>query len=227
MGERATTATRAWSAPRRCGARLWTYIRRAPGTYLWLLALFGTTVALHRMSPGFAHEFLRHRSTNLHELSEHPLRVLLSSALWTGDGHWLPYAALYTLFHARAEHWLGTPRWLTVCALAHVLATLVSEGALLWAIHLGAAPHSAVDTLDTGVSYALAGVLGVLTYRVPRPWRYAYAAVLLTAFAVPLATGRTVTDLGHLTSVLIGLACRPLTRPRTRTATSTRKARID
>jgi hypothetical protein len=179
------------------------------------------------MSPEFAHEFLRHRSTNIHELSEHPLRVLLSSALWTDDGHWLPYAALYTLFHARAEHWLGTARWLTVCAAAHVLATLVSEGALLWAIHLGRAPHSAVDTLDTGVSYALAGVMGVLTYRVPPPWRYAYAAVLLTAFAVPLLTGRTVTDLGHLVSVLIGLACRPLTRPAPRARQATRKARTD
>ncbi|MDQ0787742.1 rhomboid-like protein [Streptomyces sp. B3I8] len=224
MAERATTATRRWRA-----GHLWTYVRRAPGTYLWLLALFGTTVALHRMSPEFAREFLRHRSTNIHELSEHPVRVLLSSALWTDDGHWLPYAALYTLFHARAEHWLGTARWLTVCAAAHVLATLVSEGALLWAIHLGRAPHSAVDTLDTGVSYALAGVMGVLTYRVPPPWRYAYAAVLLTAFTVPLLTGRTVTDLGHLVSVLIGLACHPLTRPHPhpRARSATRKARID
>ena len=226
MAERATTATRPWRA-----GHLWNYVRRAPGTYLWLLTLFGTTVALHRMSPEFAHEFLRHRSTNIHELSEHPVRVLLSSALWTDDGHWLPYAALYTLFHARAEQWLGTARWLTVCAAAHVLATLVSEGALLWAIHLGRAPHSAVDTLDTGVSYALAGVMGVLTYRVPPPWRYAYAAVLLTAFTVPLLTGRTVTDLGHLVSVLIGLACHPLTRPhpspRARACAATRKARID
>jgi len=226
MAERATTATRPWRA-----GHLWNYVRRAPGTYLWLLTLFGTTVALHRMSPEFAHEFLRHRSTNIHELSEHPVRVLLSSALWTDDGHWLPYAALYTLFHARAEQWLGTARWLTVCAAAHVLATLVSEGALLWAIHLGRAPHSAVDTLDTGVSYALAGVMGVLTYRVPPPWRYAYAAVLLTAFTVPLLTGRTVTDLGHLVSVLIGLACHPLTRPhpspRARARAATRKARID
>ncbi|WP_367574300.1 rhomboid-like protein [Streptomyces griseoaurantiacus] len=220
MAERATTATRAWRA-----GRLWDHVRSAPGTYLWLLALLGTTLAFHRMSPEFAHKFLLHRSTNIHELSEHPVRVLVSSALWTDDGHWLPYAALYALFHARAEHWLGTARWLTVCAAAHVLATLASEGALLWAIHLGRAPHSAVDTLDTGVSYALAGVMGILTYRVPRPWRRAYATVLLTALTVPLLTHHTVTDLGHLLALLTGLACHPLTR--TRPHTHTKKTRID
>ncbi len=186
------------------------YVRGAPGTYVWLAILFVTTVALHRMSPHFETEFLRQRSTNLHELSEHPVRVLVASAMWTAGGRWLPYAALYTVFHAQAERRLGTPRWLAVCAAAHVLATLISEGTLLWGIRRGVVPDSAVNTLDVGVSYALAGVVGVLTWCVPRPWRYGYAAAVLGFFAVPLATGRTFTDLGHFTAVLIGLACRPL-----------------
>jgi hypothetical protein len=187
------------------------YVRRAPGTYVWLAVLFVTTVALHHMSPQFELEFLRHRSTNLHELSRRPVRVLVASAMWIEGGHWLPYAALYTVFHAQAERWLGTPRWLAVCAAAHVLATLVSEGALWWAIRHGSAPPSAADTLDIGVSYALAGVVGVLVYRIAAPWRYAYAAVALAAYGVPLATGHTYTDLGHFTSLLIGFCCRPLT----------------
>ncbi|GAB1328974.1 hypothetical protein ACE1SV_33130 [Streptomyces sennicomposti] len=186
------------------------YVRGAPGTYVWLAVLFVTTVALHHMSPRFETEFLRQRSTNLHELSEHPVRVLVASAMWSAGGRWLPYAVLYTVFHAQAERRLGTPRWLAVCAAAHVLATLISEGALLWGIRRGVVPDSAVDTLDVGVSYALAGVVGVLTWCVPRPWRYGYAAAALGFFAVPLATGRTFTDLGHFTAVLIGLACRPL-----------------
>ncbi|MFI7383484.1 rhomboid-like protein [Streptomyces sp. NPDC049813] len=185
------------------------YLRRAPGTYTWLLALFITTVALHRMDPHFEQEFLRQRSTNLHELSTHPVRVLVSSALWT-DGPWWPYALLYTVLHAHAEHWLGTLRWLVVVAAAHVLATLISEGALLWAISTGHAPASAVNTLDIGVSYALAGTIGILTYRLPPPWRYVYLAVVLTLFGSPLATSRTFTDLGHFTALLIGLACYPL-----------------
>jgi len=190
------------------------YVRSAPGTYFWLLILFVTTVALHHMSPQFEQNFLRQRSTNIHELSSNPLRAFITSAMWTAGGRWLPYAVLYTVFHAQAERWLGTVRWLTVCAAAHVLATLVSEGALLWAIHDGLAPFSAVNTLDIGVSYALAGVIGVLTYRIAAPWRYAYLAAVLLVFALPLATSPTFTDFGHFIAVLIGLACCPLTRGR-------------
>ncbi|WP_199829580.1 rhomboid-like protein [Streptomyces sp. MMG1121] len=190
------------------------WIRSAPGAYVWLVVLFVTTVALHRMSPEFEQHFLRQRSTNIHELSHNPVRVLVASAFWIDSGHWIPYAFLYTVFHAPAERWLGTARWLAVCVLAHVLATLISEGALLKAIRDGIAPHHAVDTLDIGVSYALAGVIGVLTYRLAAPWRYGYLAVVLLVFGLPLVEGRTFTDLGHFVSVLIGLACYPLVRGR-------------
>ncbi|WP_341868748.1 rhomboid-like protein, partial [Streptomyces carpinensis] len=37
------------------------YVRSAPGTYVWLLILFVTTVALHHMSPDFEQDFLRQR----------------------------------------------------------------------------------------------------------------------------------------------------------------------
>ncbi|MFJ9431221.1 rhomboid-like protein [Streptomyces sp. NPDC101490] len=188
------------------------YVRSAPGTYVWLGLLLVTTVLMHRMSPEFEEEFLRQRSTNLHELSADPVRVLVSSAFWIDGGSWLPYAVLYTVFHAQAERWLGTLRWLAVAAAAHVLATFISEGALLWGIRHGLAPQSSVNTLDVGVSYALAGVVAVLTYRIAAPWRYVYLAGVLVVYGAPLVTGRTFTDLGHFTSVLIGLACYPLTR---------------
>jgi hypothetical protein len=186
----------------------------APGTYVWLGILFVTTVAVHQMSPEFEQQFLRQRSTNIHELSNTPVRVLIASAMWIDGGHWLPYAVLYTVFHAPAERWLGTARWLLVCVAAHVLASLISEGALLLAIRHGVAPLSAVNTLDIGVSYALAGMIAVLTYRIASSWRYPYLMVVLAVYGVPLATGRTFTDLGHFISVLIGLACYPLVRGR-------------
>ncbi|POX50296.1 hypothetical protein C3489_22655 [Streptomyces sp. Ru71] len=169
------------------------------------------------MSPEFEREFLRQRSTNLEELSRNPVRVLIASAMWIDGGHWVPYAVLYTVFHAPAERWLGTVRWLVVCAAAHVLATLISQGVLLVAIDRGLAPHSEADALDIGVSYALAGVVGVLTYRIPAPWRYVYVFAVLVFYGLPLAAGPTFTDLGHFVSVLIGLACHPLTRGRERT----------
>ncbi|MFI5978044.1 rhomboid-like protein [Streptomyces sp. NPDC051452] len=193
---------------------VWAYVRSAPGTYVWLAVLFVTTVALHHMSPEFEQHFLRQRSTNIHELSRTPARVLVSSAMWIDSGHWVPYVFLYSVFHAPAERWLGTARWLAVCVCAHVLATLVSEGALLKAIRDGMAPHSAVNTLDIGVSYALAGVVAVLTYRIAAPWRYGYLAAVLLVFGVPLTAGPTFTELGHLVAALIGLGCYPLVRGR-------------
>ncbi|MER5885069.1 rhomboid-like protein [Streptomyces sp. NPDC001941] len=193
-------------------ARRW--ITGAPGTYLWLAALFVTAVAVHHMSPEFEDEFLRQRSTNIHELTSKPVRVLISSAFWLDGGGWLPYAALYTLFHAPAEHWLGTRRWLGVVAAAHVLATLISQSVLAWAIRHGHAPAGAANTLDVGVSYALAGVVGVLVYRLAPPWRWLYLAVVLVVYATPLLSSVTFTDIGHFTALLIGLGCYPLTRGR-------------
>ncbi|MEV6941964.1 rhomboid-like protein [Streptomyces sp. NPDC051172] len=192
------------------GQRVWAYVCSAPGTYLWLAVLFITTVALHHMSPHFEQEFLRQRSTNIHELSNNPGRVLLQSAMWIDGGKWLPVAFQYTVFHAQAERWLGTLRWLMVCVAAHVLATLISEGALLRAVQEGVVKHSAVNTLDIGVSYALAGVVGVLAYRIVAPWRYLYLAAVFLVYGEPLVDAPTFTDLGHFVSVLIGLACYPL-----------------
>ncbi|MFG2128945.1 rhomboid-like protein [Streptomyces sp. NPDC048751] len=194
--------------------RVVAYVRGAPGTYVWLGMLFVTTVAVHHMSPEFEHEFLRERSTNISGLSQNPLRVLFASAMLIDGGFWLPYVVLYSLFHAPAERWLGTVRWLVVCLAAHILATLISEGAVLLAIWEGRAPFSSVDALDIGVSYALAGVVGILTYRIAMPWRLGYLAVLLAVYGIPLAVSGTFTDFGHFISVLIGLACHPLTRGR-------------
>ncbi len=40
-----------------------------------------------------------------------------------------------------------------------------------------------MNTLDIGVSYGLAGVIAVLTYRIGAPWRYLYVAAVLAFFA--------------------------------------------
>jgi hypothetical protein len=55
---------------------------------------------------------------------------------------------------------------------------------------------------DIGVSYFLVGVIAVLSYRIPRPWRWGYLAVLIGVFA------------------FLGLLCYPLTRSRPATSGS-------
>jgi hypothetical protein len=204
--------------PRRGAARVLAsvrgYLRRAPGTYVWLGTLAASTYVINHIDPAFHDEFLRQRSTNLHQLATKPVRVLIGSAFWL-DGGGLPgYFLFYHLFHVPAERWLGTRRWLGVVVVSHVGATYLSEGALYWAIRHGRAPASSVDTLDVGVSYALAGVQAVLVYRIAPPWRYPYLAALLAWYGTGLLHGRTFTDVGHLTAALLGLACYPFTRGR-------------
>ncbi len=198
----------------RASGAAWAYVRRAPGTFIWLAILLATTLLIRNVPPHVAYEILERRSTNLHYLAVSPIRVLVTSALWIDGGGWIFYFLLYNIFHVPAERWLGTARWLVVLVIAHVGATYISEGVLYWAIDHGYARHSAVYTLDYGVSYALAGVIAVLTYRIVAPWRYLYLAIVLLFYGTGIAISRDFTSIGHFSAVLLGLACYPLTRGR-------------
>ncbi|WP_405583999.1 rhomboid-like protein [Streptomyces sp. NBC_01190] len=190
------------------------WVRSAPGTHIWLAVLALTSCLAAGLSPHLRSYLLHSVSTNLVELRRHPVRVLISSGLWIETPVGLAwYAMLFEVVHATAERWLGTARWLLVVAMAHVGATLVSQRAVLFGIRDDRLPRSLAHTLDIGVSYGLAGVVGVLAYRVPRPWRWGYLAAVLGYPADQLVRHRTFTDLGHLTAVVIGLCCYAVTLP--------------
>jgi hypothetical protein len=201
-----------WCARLRAAAHAaWRYARSAPGTYQWLTVLLATTILLQHVDPALRHTFLVHRSTNLHELERRPVRALIDSALYIDGPSWWPYLVLYTVFHAPAERWLGTGKWLLIAATAHVAATYISEGDLYWLINHALAPASERRALDVGVSYALAGTEAVLAYKLVPRWRAPYAAALLAYHGAPLLwADRTFTDVGHFSAALIGFACYPL-----------------
>lgn len=202
------------------------WVRSSPGTHIWLAILAVTSVVVAVAAPHTRSELLHHYSTNLVELHRHPIRVLIGSAFWIQTpSAFAFYSVLFELVHAPAERWLGTWRWLFTAATAHIGATLVSQKSVFFGIKDDRLPHSLAHAVDIGVSYGLAGIVGVLAYRVPRPWRWGYLAVVLAFFGYPVLTGGTYTDLGHLTAVLLGLCCHAATPlpapPRDRTPPET------
>jgi hypothetical protein len=195
---------------------VWRFVSRAPLTYGWLVVLLITTVGQHLLGRRELHFLLVHDSTNIRHLATDPLQVLLSSLLWI-DGHsWTPYLLLFTVFLAPAEHWLGQIRWLTVGLTAHIGATYISKGFLYLAIRHHLAPERLVNARDIGVSYFMVGVIAVLAYRVARPWRWGYLAVLITIFTVALIIHVNFTAIGHLSAIFIGLLFYPMARGRER-----------
>ncbi|MEU6877632.1 rhomboid-like protein [Streptomyces sp. NPDC046712] len=188
-------------------------MRSSPGTHVWLLVIAITSIVIALSSAGLEHYLLHRNSSNLHQLSHHPLQALVGSAFWIENpSTFVPYAVLFEVFHAPVERWLGMPKWLFTVATAHIAATLISQKVVLQAIQDHDVPRSMAHVVDIGVSYGLAASVGILTYRIPRPWRWLYLAGAVAFVAVPLCTSHTYTDLGHAVSLAIGLACWPLTR---------------
>lgn len=186
-------------------------MRSAPWTFSWLALLLVTTIVQHSVSRATLQHLLVKRSTNLDNLHHDPVRVLIESLLWIDGYFWLPYLLMFWFLHAPAERWLGAWRWAVIGLSAHVAATYISEGILQFSIRHGMASPEMVDVRDIGVSYFLAAIIGVLTYHVVFPWRWAYLGAIFVVFGLPLVIHLSFTGIGHFSSMLIGLAWYPLT----------------
>ncbi|MGK5544944.1 rhomboid-like protein [Streptomyces sp. URMC 127] len=197
----------------RDGVRSW--VASSPGTHIWLLVIGITSLVIAAASQDLQTFLLHRNSSNIHQLTKHPLQSLLISGFWIENpSSFLLYAALFELLHANVERWTGTARWLFTVGFAHVAATLISQEVVLLSIEEHSLPRSMRRVVDIGVSYGLAAAAGLLTYRMPRPWRWVYLAGVVLFFAVPLVTGGTFTDVGHAVAAAIGLGFRQLTHGR-------------
>lgn len=186
-------------------------MRSSPGTHIWLLIIGVTSMVIASATEGLELFLLHRTSSNIHELTQHPVQSLLISGFWIErPSSFLLYAVLFELVHANVERWVGTWRWMLIVGVAHVSATLVSQKLVLLAIEGHRLPRSMTHVVDIGVSYGLAAA-GVLAYRLPEPWRYLCLAGLVSFFGFPLLAGATFTDIGHALALSIGLAAWPLT----------------
>src|ERR1700712_4834478 len=156
---------------RRLEAYTAAWIRSAPGTYTYLFALLVTSWSLRGADPHLADALIRSQSTNLDNLTDRPLQVLVASAFWT-SGSALPWMLLvrFTLVMAPVERRLGTRRTLVVFAAGHVLATLLVGAG----IEIGLQHHlldlSLARASDVGVSYGYFAVAGAFTWLLVPRW---------------------------------------------------------
>jgi hypothetical protein len=191
------------------------FIGDAPVTFTWLTVLFSTTAVQHLLPRWHLLRLLRKDSTNLHQLASDPIRVLITSLLWIDGFVWWPYLVVFCLFLAPAERWLGSLRFVIAGLIAHVVATCLSEGFLYWQIQESAVSPRYLNARDIGVSYVVVGIVGLLTYRIARPWRLLYLALVLgSCGAAVFLVNPMFTQVGHLCAALVGLACYPLARGR-------------
>lgn len=194
--------------------RLKLYFYTAPGTAMYVFTLLVTTLVLRGSSATTAHRVLVEQSTNLHNLRAYPLQVLVTSAFWVGSG-WLVLALLpFFIFLAPAERWLGTGFWAAIFALGHVGSTLIVAVVLWFVTGRGQSHRHLLHAVDVGASYGYYAVAAALTYRLPRRWRAWYAIGLGVFLFGTLLYVQTFTQVGHVCSLFLGLACYPMVRRR-------------
>lgn len=185
-----------------------------PFTFWYLVLLLVSTGVLLLVPSGDARSLLSWSSTDVHHLTSAPLRVLVASALWLPNLDWLLYVALFSAVLAPVERRIG-PRWtVAVFASGHVVATLLTELPIAWAIRHGYLPHRAGHRLDVGVSYGFYAVVGVLVGLLPRRVGTPAALVALLVVVVPLLVATDVlAAVGHVVALAVGFTWWPwLTR---------------
>lgn len=143
-------------------------------------------------------------STNLANLREHPIYVLLVSAFVVSSLGGLWMVPWLVLSYAAAQRWLGRTATIFAALLGHVGATLFVAVLLTAGIWHGLVPRWLARAPDVGVSYGLACLAGLLVVRVPKPWRAYYLATVTIFFAAPLLVRPTFTDVGHTTALVTG-----------------------
>ena len=181
-------------------------LQGAPLTAAMLLALAVTSVTLAGARPRGASIMALRASTNLHNLTSHPIEVLFVSIFWV-SAPWVfwPVSALMLTVLAGAERRIGSARTGLVFLAGHVAATLLTVTGIALGIAQAWLPSSLTYAVDVGPSYGLAAVAAALITGVPtRERRWALTAALVAGLGVAVAVDQTFTDVGHLVAALIG-----------------------
>ncbi|MEV0246260.1 rhomboid-like protein [Nocardia sp. NPDC050712] len=181
------------------------HLSHAPASTAYAFTLFVTWWTLRGLGPVEERKLIFSASTNLHNMRDNPIQVLVASAFWTeGNFPWVTIAEFLVLM-ALAERWLGTGRWILLFATGHIGATLLTVYGISRAIEHQMIPLRTAIVPDVGTSYGFVAVLTAMAFRF-RGWvRLAWVATVLLVLLAAVISDRTFTAYGHLCAGLIGL----------------------
>jgi hypothetical protein len=185
--------------------------RQAPASAAYLLVLVLTSVIVLELRPIASPIVLASASTNLHNMSVHPIAVLVVSAfLMSSAAAIVPMALLVTGVMAPVERAIGTARTLVAFAAGHVGATLITVLGIAFGVARGWLPAALEAAIDVGPSYGLASISGVLAAQLPtRRRRWSVIAVLFGVGGLAFALDPGFTAAGHVIALVLGLLVGP------------------
>jgi tetrahydromethanopterin S-methyltransferase subunit G len=156
--------------------------------------------------PGQLRDIVASSSTNLANLRQRPLAVLIASAFVVSPAWGLWIVAPMVVAYGALQRWLGRASVIVVGVLGHVGATLFVATMEITELATGRIGFRIGLRPDVGVSYGLAAIIGVLVVRVATAWRRRYVVMSLILVVGQFFILGNFTGLGHVTAWLIGLA---------------------
>ncbi|MES4904840.1 MULTISPECIES: rhomboid-like protein [unclassified Streptomyces] len=186
---------------------------RAPFTVGYALVLVVTGLFARLADPDLVHDVLTHSSTDVVNLADRPVLVLVASAGWVAGGVLTPYLLAFLVVVGALERRLGGLRTAGVFLLGHVLATLMTELPVAAAVAVGHLPDSSLRRLDYGISYGLLACTGALAGLLGPRLRWTLLGGITLVLVLDLVEfADPLTDWGHLLALAIGVLCRPYVR---------------
>jgi hypothetical protein len=201
------TPSSAGTRPARGWRRWLGVVRRADVAVIYVLIVLVASVFLAAQPPALLRSWVQQSSTNLLNMRERPLSVLLLSAFVVSPLSQLVLLLPALVAYATIQRWLGRAAAVIIGALGHVGATLFVMSMEITALYRHIAGFSIVVSPDIGVSYGLAAACGALIARVPRGrWRVGYTLLSLAVIVVQFVLLRDFSALGHAVAWAIGVS---------------------
>ncbi|MEU1827328.1 MULTISPECIES: rhomboid-like protein [Streptomyces] len=178
--------------------------RRLPATTTYVALLLATAAWLASQPLREQARFIRHNSSNVHHLEVGKWWTLLTSGLVVDGVPVLLGIAAVAAALGLAEWRWGTLRGMGTFLFGHVVATLLTEGAM-WLMRLVHVPGALTRARDVGISYGLVATVACLLALSGRRARLYGLSALTALLALAWVIDHELADAGHLVALALGV----------------------